>query len=53
MIDAKQIQKWIAVLNDGSDNKEYLRGQIELAMALLGYTYDDKELVNQLMVGEE
>jgi hypothetical protein len=52
MIDAKEIRQWIILLNDGSDNKEYLRGQIELAMALLGYTYDDEKLVNEL-IGKE
>jgi hypothetical protein len=45
------IQQWITLLNEGSDNKEYLRGQIELAMALLGYTYDDEKLVNELIRG--
>lgn len=51
-IDKEAIKEWIHILNEGSDNKEYLRGQVELAMALLGYTYDDEQLVNELM-GEE
>ena len=41
MIDFNEIKKWIALFNDGSDNEEYERGQIELAIALLGYTEDN------------
>lgn len=47
----QEMKQWIALLNDGSDNKEYLRGQVELALALLGKTYDDVELVNELTGG--
>jgi hypothetical protein len=46
----EQIINWITLLNEGSDNKEYLRGQVELAMSLLGYTYDD-ERVEELTEG--
>ena len=34
------VKGWIALFNEGSDNEEYERGQIELAVALLGYTED-------------
>lgn len=47
----EEIKEFITLLNDGSDNKEYLRGQVELGMALLGKTYDDVELVSQLTEG--
>lgn len=46
----EQIRNWITLLNEGSDNEEYLRGQVELAMGLLGYTYDD-EAVQELTEG--
>ena len=46
----EQIINWITLLNEGSDNQEYLRGQVELAMSLLGYTYDD-ERVKELTEG--
>jgi len=38
----------IRLHNEGSDNPEYLRGQLELAMFLLGATYDNNEIVSQL-----
>lgn len=38
----------IRLMNDGSDNAEYLRGQVELAMFVLGATYDDNVLVAEL-----
>lgn len=40
-LDMGLVKKWIALFNEGSDNAEYERGQIELAVALLGYTEDD------------
>ena len=51
MPNLQEVKEWITLLNDGSDNKEYLRGQVELALALLGKTYDDIELVNELTGG--
>jgi hypothetical protein len=38
----------IRLHNEGSDNSEYLRGQLELAMFLLGVTYEDNKTVSQL-----
>lgn len=40
----EQIKQYIYLLNNGSDNTEYLRGQVELAMHLLGYDGDGDEL---------
>ena len=48
----QEMKQWITLLNDGSDNKEYLRGQGELALSLLGKTYDDVELINELTGGK-
>jgi len=39
----EQIKASIHLLNDGSDNAEYLRGQVELAMNLLGYDNDNAD----------
>jgi hypothetical protein len=45
----EQIKKYIHMLNEGSDNSEYLRGQVELAMNLLGYDSDNEDsLRNEL-----
>jgi hypothetical protein len=41
----------ITSLNEGSDNGEYLRGQVELAMSLLDITYDDPQTVALLTRG--
>lgn len=40
----KRIESALSLFNDGSDNAEYLRGQLELAEFLLGYpvTYPKK-----------
>jgi hypothetical protein len=38
------IREAIRLYNEGSDNSEYLRGQIELAMYLLGYEGDGTDL---------
>lgn len=38
------IKNAIYLYNNGSTNAEYLRGQVELAMYLLGGTSDDEEL---------
>lgn len=40
----EQIKSYIHLLNEGSDNAEYLRGQVELGMYLLGYEDDGYEL---------
>jgi hypothetical protein len=40
-LDMRMMKDWIALFNEGSDNTEYERGQIELAVALLGYTEDN------------
>lgn len=42
-----QIKKYIHLLNDGSDNNEYLRGQVELAMNLLGYSTDTQDALRE------
>jgi hypothetical protein len=39
----EQIKGYISLLNEGSDNSEYLRGQVELAMNLLGYDNDNAD----------
>jgi len=39
----EQIKTYIHLLNEGSDNTEYLRGQVELAMNLLGYDGDTED----------
>mgnify|MGYP006274354761 CR=1 FL=1 len=48
----KVLKQWIKnaiyLYNNGSDNAEYLRGQVELAMYLLGGTADDEELRAEL-----
>jgi hypothetical protein len=44
----ERIREFIHLLNNGSDNTEYLRGQVELAMNLLGYENDGEELRAEL-----
>jgi hypothetical protein len=39
----------IKLYNEGSDNEEYLRGQVELAMHLLGTDWYDAETVSELI----
>jgi hypothetical protein len=39
----------IKLYNEGSDNEEYLRGQVELAMHLLETDWYDKEIVSELI----
>lgn len=48
-----QLKEAIHIYNDGSDNSEYLRGQIELALHLLGASYDDVDVVAELTSGLE
>jgi hypothetical protein len=43
-----RIVEGIRFMNDGSDNTEYLRGQVELGLFILGATYDDNVLVAEL-----
>jgi len=40
----EKIKSGISLYNTGSDNVEYLRGQVELAMFLLGWDTDDERL---------
>lgn len=40
----EQLRQIVWLLNNGSDNSEYLRGQVELVMHLLGYEDDGDEL---------
>ena len=42
----ERVKQGIYLFNSGSDNAEYLRGQIEFAMFLLGS--DDEELMEEL-----
>jgi hypothetical protein len=44
------IQTGIQLFNEGSDNTEYLRGQVELGMYLLGYVEEEqrKKLIEGL-----
>ena len=51
MITLDELQSHITLLNEGSDNEEYLRGQVELAMMILGITYDDTDIINKLTEG--
>lgn len=44
----QEIAAHIALLNYRSDNDEYLRGQVELAMHLIGYTDDGDDLRAEL-----
>lgn len=44
----EELKQAIYLFNNGSDNAEYLRGQVELAMHLLGYTDDGDELRAEL-----
>jgi hypothetical protein len=47
----ERVKSAIHLFNGGSDNSEYLRGQIELAMFLIGS--DDEELRAELeKIGE-
>jgi hypothetical protein len=39
----------IRLYNEGSDNEEYLRGQIELAMHLLETNWDDTKTISDLL----
>jgi hypothetical protein len=52
MISDKVLKQWIKnaiyLYNNGSDNQEYLRGQVELAIYLLGGSSDDKKLITEL-----
>lgn len=43
-----RIKSALHLFNEGSDNSEYLRGQTELAMFLLGWDNDDETLRAQL-----
>lgn len=45
----EQIKQALYLFNNGSDNAEYLRGQLELAMFLLGQTEDNTELKSELV----
>jgi hypothetical protein len=49
----EQIKQALYLFNNGSDNAEYLRGQIELAMFLLGQTEDNEQLKSELMRAAE
>lgn len=44
------IIRGIGFMNEGSDNLEYLRGQCELGMFLLGETYDNGSLCGEVGV---
>lgn len=46
------IKRGLQLFNEGSDNTEYLRGQTELAMFLLGWDNDDEDLKAQLEIKE-
>jgi hypothetical protein len=52
MISDKVLKQWIKnaiyLYNNGSDNQEYLRGQIELSIYLLGGSNDDEKLIKEL-----
>jgi hypothetical protein len=51
-MDEKSLKLYIKnalyLFNNGSTNAEYLRGQVELAMYLLGATADDEKLLAEL-----
>lgn len=47
-VSKDQIKNIICLLNNGSDNGEYLRGQVELAMYLIGYEGDGDDLRKEL-----
>lgn len=51
VIDSLKIQlvEAIKLYNEGSDNKEYSRGQLELAMHLLGTDWDDTKTISELL----
>ena len=50
MVDLKtRLVEAIKLYNEGSDNEEYFRGQVELAMHLLDAGWDDKEIVSELI----
>ena len=42
------IKNAIYLYNNGSDNAEYLRGQVELGLYLLGGSVDDHVLLTEL-----
>ena len=48
----KVLKQWVKnaiyLYNNGSTNAEYLRGQVELAMYLLGGTSDDEEFMAEI-----
>ena len=43
----EQIKEYIYLLNEGSDNAEYLRGQVELAMNLIGYEAGEEDSLRE------
>ena len=47
-LNSNTMKDWIALFNEGSNNAEYERGQVEFAIALLGYTSDDAEAIDQI-----
>ena len=50
MVDLKtRLVEAIKLYNEGSDNEEYFRGQVELAMHLLDAGWYDKEIVSELI----